>query len=134
MQSSITTAAARDLGRALRFIRTARSLTLRDVAKGAGLSPQYIAQVELAQRTGVSEEAIRRLARPLGVSETVVADLLLRARINSALETRGLTADQVSFIWRGVEQRLAEIDVNVQTDIAALIKDLWVEAPPARVR
>jgi len=125
----VTSAAARELGRSLRFIRQARSLTLRDVARGSGLSAQYVAQVELAQRTRVSEEAIRRMSGPLGVGESVVADLLLRARVKADLEARGLTDDQVSFVWRGVEQRLSEIDVKVQTDMAALINDLWATAP-----
>lgn len=134
MEPAATSAAARELGRSLRFIRQARSLTLRDVAKGSGLSAQYIAQIELAQRTKVSEEAIRRLSGPLGVSESVIDDLLLRARVKRDLEARGLTEDQVSFVWRGVEQRLSEIDVKVQTDMAVLINDLWATAPVLRVK
>ena len=134
MEPTVVSAAARELGRSLRFIRQARSLTLRDVARGSGLSAQYVAQVELAQRTNVSEEAIRRMAGPLGVGESVVADLLLRARVKADLEARGLTEDQVSFIWRGVEQRLSEIDVKVQTDMAVLINDLWATAPVLRAK
>ena len=71
MQSTITLSSAKELGRSLRFIRQARSLTLRDVALGAQLSPQYLAQVELAQRLGVSEEALCRLAKPLEIPEAV---------------------------------------------------------------
>jgi transcriptional regulator with XRE-family HTH domain len=124
MQSTITETAAKELGRSLRFIRQARSLTLRDMAKGAQLSPQYIAQVELAQRLGVSEEALRRLAKPLGIPETVIADLLLRARIQSALEVRGLNPTDVTFVWRGVEQRLSEVGVDMKTDISKVVVDI----------
>lgn len=129
MQSTITEAAAKELGRSLRFIRQARSLTLRDMAKGAQLSPQYIAQVELAQRVGVSEEALRRFAKPLGIPESVIADLLLRARVQSALEVRGLAPEQVLFVWRGVEQRLAEAGVDMKTDISKVLVDILVGAP-----
>lgn len=132
MQSTITDAAARDLGRAIRFIRQARSLTLRDVSRSAGLSAQYIAQMELAQKTGVSEDAFRRLAKPLGIPENAMGDLLLRARVQSALEVRGLDAQHVQFVWRGVEQRLAEVGVDVQTDIAALVSDMLVNPPAPR--
>lgn len=124
MQSTITETAAKELGRSLRFIRQARSLTLRDVARRAQLSPQYIAQVELAQRTGVSEEALRRLATPLGIPESVIADLLLRARVQSALETRGMSPEHVTFVWRGVEQRLAEVGIDMKTDISKVVVDI----------
>jgi transcriptional regulator with XRE-family HTH domain len=124
MHSTITEAAAKELGRSLRFIRQARSLTLRDVSRGAELSPQYIAQVELAQKVGVSEEALRRLAKPLGIPESVIEDLLLRARVQSALEVRGLSADQVKFVWRGVEQRLSEAGVDMKTDISKVVVDI----------
>lgn len=124
MQMTLTTEAAKDLGRALRFIRQARSLTLRDVARGAGLSAQYVQNIERAQRTTVSEEAYMRLARPLGLPESVIADLLLRARVQSALAQRGLAQDQVGFIWRGVEQRLGEVGFDLQTDLTKIVVDI----------
>ena len=130
MQSTITEAAAKELGRSLRFIRQARSLTLRDMAKGAQLSPQYIAQVELAQRVGVSEEALRRFAGPLGIPEAMIADLLLRARVKSALEVRGLAPDQVLFAWRGLELRLTEVGVDVTTDVSKVVDDIFAGVTP----
>lgn len=134
MQSTITESAAKKLGRSLRFIRQARSLTLRDMAKGAQLSPQYIAQVELAQRVGVSEEALRRFAKPLAIPEAVIADLLLEARVRSALEVRGLPPDQVTFVWRGVEQRLSEIGVDMRTDISKIVVDIFAGTAPGAER
>lgn len=124
MQAVISEAAAKDLGRSLRFIRHARSLTLRDVAKGAHLSPQYVQNIELGQRTTVSAEAYLRLATPLGIPEGIVADLLLRARVYSALEWRGLTPDNTVFVWRGVEQRLAEIGIDLKTDMSKVVTDI----------
>lgn len=124
MHSTITEGAARELGRSLRFIRQARSLTLRDLAKGSGLSPQYLGQVELAQRLGTSEEALRRLAAPLGVPEEVITHLLMRARIQSALETVGLAQDDVAFVWRGVEQRLQERGIDLKTDMSKVVTEL----------
>lgn len=99
-------------------------MTLRDVAKGSGLSPQYLGQIELAQRLGISEEALRRVAKPLGVSEDVISDLLLRARVHSALETRGLGGDDVAFVWRGIEQRLAERGIDLRTDISKIVTEI----------
>jgi len=127
MHSTISKGAAKDLGRSLRFIRQARSLTLRDVAKASGLSMQYIGQIELAQRLGISEEAIRRLARPLGLPDGMVDDLMLRARVQSALEGRGLSSDDTAFVWRGVEQRLAERGINLKTDISQIVTELLVK-------
>jgi transcriptional regulator with XRE-family HTH domain len=127
MHSTVTEGAAKELGRSIRFIRQARSLTLRDVAKGAGLSAQYLGQIELAQRLGISEEAIQKLARPLGVPEAVMDDLLMRARIQSALETRGLGAEDVSFVWRGVEQRLAERGIDFKVDISKIVTEMLLE-------
>ena len=48
----------------------------------------------------------------------------MRARIQSALETRGLAADQVLFVWKGVEQRLAEIGFDLRTDISKVVVDI----------
>lgn len=127
MHTTISKGAAKDLGRTLRFIRQARSLTLRDVAKGSGLSMQYIGQIELAQRLGISEEAIQKLARPLGLSNGIVDDLMLRARIQSALEARGLAPDDAAFVWRGVEQRLAERGIDLKTDISKIVTEMLVK-------
>lgn len=124
MHSTITEGAARELGRSLRFIRQARSLTLRDVARGAGLSSQYLGQIELAQRLGISAEALMKLAKPLEVPESVIEDLLLRARVQSALETRGLSTDDVTFVWKGVEQRLAERGFDLRTDMAKIVTEI----------
>lgn len=124
LHSTITEGAAKDLGRTLRFIRQAKQLTLRDVAIASGLSMQYIGQIETAQRVGVSEEAIRRLAGPLGLGDGIAEDLMLRARVQSALEARGLSTSDVDFVWRGVEQRMKERGHELRTDVASLVSEL----------
>lgn len=124
MTSALTPDASRDLGRSLRFIRHAKNLTLRDVAKAAGLSPQYTQNIERGERGSASEDAYERLARGYAIDYTIVQDLVLKAQIMSALERRGLDADQRSFVWRGVEPRLAEVGLNLRTDVAKLVAEI----------
>lgn len=124
MTTALTPDASRDLGRSLRFLRHAKNLTLRDVAKVAGLSAQYVQNIERGERSSASEDAFERLARGYGIEQSIVADLVLKARIMSALERRGLDADQRGFAWRGLEPRLAEVGLNLRTDVAKLVADL----------
>lgn len=124
MQMTLTPAAAKELGRALRFVRHARNLTLRDIARSAALSAQYVQNIERGERVTVSEDAYLRFAKALALPDSVVMDLVLRARVWSALERRGLTPDQVSFVWRGVEQRLAEQGIDLRTDLSKVVVDI----------
>lgn len=124
MQATLTVTAAKELGRNLRFVRHARNLTLRDIARSASLSPQYVQNIERGERTTVSEDAYVRFARALSIPEDIVLDLIMRARIQSALERRGLSPDQVLFVWRGVEQRLAEQGIDLRTDISKVVVDI----------
>lgn len=124
MQSTLTPTAAKELGRALRFVRHARSLTLRDAGKAASLSPQYVQNIERGERTSVSEDAYLRLGKALGVPEEVLLDLILRARVQSALEQRDLPPEHVAFVWKGVEQRLAEVGVDLRTDLSRIVVDI----------
>jgi transcriptional regulator with XRE-family HTH domain len=124
MQPALTTTAAKELGRSLRFFRHARSLTLRDVARSAGLSSQYVQNIERGERGTVSEGAYTRFAKALAIPDEVVLDLIMKARVHSALEQRGLATDQVVFVWRGVEQRLAEQGIDLRTDISKVVVDI----------
>jgi transcriptional regulator with XRE-family HTH domain len=124
MQATLTTTAAKELGRSLRFVRHARNLTLRDIGRSAQLSPQYVQNIERGERTTVSEDAYLRFAKALSIPEAIVLDLILRARIQSALEQRGLQPDQVVFVWRGVEQRLAEQGIDLKLDISKVVVDI----------
>jgi transcriptional regulator with XRE-family HTH domain len=120
----LTSAASKELGRALRFMRHAQTLTLRDVAKRSELSAQYIQNIERGERLNASDEAFEKLARGYGIPLNVVSDLLLRARVMSALENRGLSAEDQVFVWRGVEQRLAERSIDLKTDISRIVANI----------
>lgn len=124
MQATLTITAAKELGRALRFVRHARNLTLRDAGRSAALSPQYVQNIERGERTSVSEDAYVRLGKALGVPPDVLLDLILRARVQSALEIRGLAPEHVTFVWRGVEQRLAEVGIDLRTDLSRVVTDI----------
>jgi transcriptional regulator with XRE-family HTH domain len=120
----LTPTAAKDLGKGLRFLRHAQNLTLRDVAKRAELSAQYVQNIERGERANASEEAFGKLARGYEVPKAVVDDLVLKARVISALEARGLAAEQQTFVWRGVEQRLTELGIDIKTDIAKVVASM----------
>lgn len=121
MHIVLTAGAAKDLGRALRLIRHTRQVTLRDAAATAQLSPQYINNIERGERQTVSREAFSNLAKALGGPPEVYEDLMLRARIDSALEERGLDAEARAFVWTGVEQRLKERGVRLTVLGEALV-------------
>jgi transcriptional regulator with XRE-family HTH domain len=55
------------LGERLRTIRQARSLTLRQVAEGTGLTVSFLSRLERGQ-TGVTVESLLRMADTYGVS------------------------------------------------------------------
>ena len=123
MHIVLSGAAAKELGRALRLIRNTQRITLADTARKAGLSPQYINNIERGERRTVSDDAFERLSAALGATPTVFADLVLRARITSALAERGLTAEQTTFVMKGVEQRLAEVGLPTVT-LADVLTDM----------
>ena len=60
-----------DVGRRLREIRTARRLTLREVADRAGISESFLSQIERG-RSGASIASLQRIAAAL---ELAVSDL-----------------------------------------------------------
>lgn len=128
MNTALTGAAAKDLGKSLRFIRHARDLTLRDVAKSAGLSMQYVQNIERGERANASEEALLKLAVGYGIPPLIVSNLLLRARVLSAFERRGLSEDHQAFLWRGVEQRLGEVAPEAVTDLGKFVTSLLAPA------
>ena len=121
MHIVLTPGAAKDLGRALRLIRHTGQITLRDASRSANLSPQYINNIERGERTTISQDAFARLAKALGGPMEVYDDLALKARIESALDERGVDEEARTFIWRGVEQRLAERGVRLTVLAEALV-------------
>lgn len=124
--STLTEGAAGDLGRAFRMIRHARQVTLRDAARRAGLSYQYLQNIERGERLTVADDVYHKLARAYEVPENAIDDLVLRARILTALEAHGIERAAREGIWRGVEALLAGQGIRCQTNVAELVAELMV--------
>lgn len=131
MNIVLTEAAARELGRALRLIRNTRQVTLRDAARAASLSPQYINNIERGERRAISQDAFNRLGKALGAPPEVFQDLVLRARVSSALTERGLSAEDATFVAKGMEQRLAEIG-HPAKPLGDVLTDILAPVAPRR--
>jgi transcriptional regulator with XRE-family HTH domain len=125
MDQGLTPTCARELGRAFRFARLAREITLREAAKRSSVSTQYILNIEQGSKVNVSEEVLRKLSRGLGVPPVTTDNLLLRARVLSALERRGLNMDQRGIIWTSLEQRLKELDIDVRESVRDMVAELY---------
>lgn len=123
---ALTGSAAKELGRALRFIRQARGLSLRDVAALAPMSPQYLQNIERGERTGASPEVYHRLQRVYELPEGSLDDLILRAHVMSALEDRKITRDHAEAVWKAVETQLQSLRYPISTDLAALVAAIIV--------
>ena len=120
----LTPTAAKELGRAFRFFRHAGNLSLRDVAKRAGLSAQYVQNIERGEKFNASTDVFTRLARGYELPAAVIDNLVLKAEVMSALERRGLDQESAEFIWRGVEQRLGEKGVEYRTDLVEVVSTM----------
>jgi transcriptional regulator with XRE-family HTH domain len=131
MHIVLSDGAAKELGRALRLIRNTQRITLRDAARKSGLSPQYINNIERGERKTVSDDAYERLTAALGARPAVFADLVLRARVYSALSERGLSSEHASFVMKGMEQRLAEIGLPT-TPLGDVLTDMLSPVPAER--
>lgn len=115
---------AAEIGRNFRFLRHAREMTLRDVSKTAGISPQYLQNIEAGIRTAVSREVWLRLGGCYGVDENVTKDLLLKAAVLTALEERELSPEQRMAGWNALIAGLAAVGVRVETDISREVSKL----------
>jgi transcriptional regulator with XRE-family HTH domain len=107
---TLTQAEAREFGRALRFIRDARRMPLRAVSLETGISYQYLHNIEAGDRTGFSDELVLGLQRAYRLPDRALDDLLLRARVRSALDQRGspsLTPTPRGGCWRRGSGNLA---------------------------
>lgn len=119
--SALTQAEAIEFGRALRFIRDARRMTLREASKAAEISYQYLHNIEGGTRTGFSDEVALRLQRTYRLPDRTLDDLLLRARVRTALNLRGISRSDADAAWRMLEKRLGELGTPIHTDLAAVL-------------
>ena len=122
--AGITPTAAKDLGRQYRFVRQAHELTLRDAAKASGVSFSYVVNIEMGTRTNVSEEAYRKYGLSLQIPSPTIENMLLQARIMSALELRGLDSASRRVVWGAVADRLRELDIDVRAGFRSMIEEL----------
>jgi transcriptional regulator with XRE-family HTH domain len=121
MNQGLTPTAAKELGRSLRFVRQAREMSLREAAKASGVSYQYIMDIELGMRGNPTDDIYYRLASALRIPTPTIDNLLLRGRIASALELRGLNLDQRNIVWTAVELRLTELGIDVKGSLRDVI-------------
>lgn len=122
--AALTETAAKDFGRALRFIRQARGMSLRDVSHDAPISAQYLQNIERGERTAASLDIYKRLQRAYELPDGAIDGLLLRARIMSALEAHGVSRADSQTIWSSVETQLNLLRYKVSTDLAELVASL----------
>ena len=107
-----------ELGVRLRSLRTTRSLTLRALARDAGVTESFLSQVERGVTTP-SIASLRRIARALGLSiadlfaETEPAGLVVRAGERRRIPYPGLGAVD-EFLTQGRGGRLQVIMSIVQ--------------------
>jgi len=124
--TGLTTSEGQEFGRALRFIRDARQMTLRDVLLATktetvkGVSFQHLHNIEEGER-GFDANKILQLQRAYRLPDHALEDLLLRARVRSALAQRGISAGDADAAYRMMETRLGELGTPIHTDLAALI-------------
>jgi transcriptional regulator with XRE-family HTH domain len=120
----LTPAAAAELGCMLRFVRNASGSTLRDVATRAGLSPQYVQNLEKGERSSGSEAAYLALAAGYPLDPATMRDLLLKAQLESALERHGVDRETIDFVWAGVQGRLLERGTSLRSDPVQIVAEV----------
>lgn len=129
--STLTQAEAREFGDALRFIRNARQVPLREVSKVTEISYQFLHNIEKGTRTdkktgrtasvNPSPDNILKLQRAYRLPDHALDDLLLRARVRSALAQRGISRSDADAAWRMMESRLVELGTPIHTDLSVLL-------------
>jgi transcriptional regulator with XRE-family HTH domain len=122
--TTLTQTEADEFGRALRFIRDARRMTLREASKASTISYQYLHNIEEGTRTGYSDELVQQLQKAYRLPDRSLDDLLLRARVRSALSQRGISTSDTDAAWRMMEKRLNELGTPINTNLAALVADI----------
>jgi len=126
--TTLALAEAKEFGNAMRFIRDARRMTVRELCAASGVSYQYIHNIESAERTGPSDDVAQRLQRAYRLPEREIEDLLLRARVRSALLHRGISKADADAAWKMMERRLVELGVKVSTDMPQILATILIGA------
>ena len=132
--TTLSQSEANEFGRALRFIRDARRMTLREASKASTISYQYLHNIEEGTRTGYSDRLVQQLQRAYRLPDRSLDDLLLRARVRSALAQRGVSPGDADAAWRMMEARLNELGTPINTNLAILVADILGTPQGMRVK
>ncbi len=115
--------AAKDFGRVLRFLRTSREQTLRDVSR-PGLGTAYLEAIEHGRKVNLTPTTFAMLAQTYQAPPDLIANEWFKARIMSALEERGLDPEQRSIVWRAVESRMDEMGYHLRDEVARFVQEI----------
>lgn len=115
---------ARDeLRRTLTTMLRGRGLTALTAAQRMGTTRQYVTQLLNGTRGRIDGELLARLQPGYGYPDHVRRGMLLRFQVMSAFEEANLSDRERMFLWRGIEQRLEELGVQIPTDPAEFIAE-----------
>lgn len=106
------------LGEELRRLRKERDLTLGEVAKGIGITLQYMSLLEKGERKSVSFEIMTNISRFYGVPLDYFAVF-----IDEEKEVKPLTEQEIE-IWNQINQKVQE---EVYYKNGHVLKD-WVRS------
>jgi len=146
--STLTPGEAREFGETLRIIREALHMTFRRVDEasvasgGTRVSYQYLKNIEEGTRPArdgnvttvePSEAVILQLQRLYRLPDRSLDDLLLRARVRSALNQRGISKSDTDSAWKMLATRLGELGTPIHTDRGELINAILNRPREVRV-
>ena len=122
-------------GRRLRAWREAASLAMRTVTILTGGGPgrvsyQYLSEIEGGTKMNVDLAKIEALGRVYRFPPNAMDNRVLKARILSALEWRGIKPAEGDAVWAAVEKQLTTLGYAVTVDEAALheyLVNLWMQ-------
>jgi transcriptional regulator with XRE-family HTH domain len=142
--STLTQTEAKEFGKALRWIRDARQMPLREVSAETGVSYQYLHNIEAGTRfnkaTGTvsavdpSPDILEKIQRCYRLPDHALDDLLLRARVRSVLDMRGISRSDADAAWRMLETRLGELGTPIHTDLAQVVAGILGQPQAVRTR
>jgi transcriptional regulator with XRE-family HTH domain len=119
---ALTQSAAINLGHKLELCRSVARLSLRDVGQAAGISPQYLNNIEKGSRLAPSENVLNRMRSAYMLPQGAMDDLLFEARIKSALEQRGIPEAVRNDFYAQCEQKFTEAGFPIVSDVAEIIR------------
>ena len=129
----MTTTNSSNLGRILKQRRITIPLTLREVAKAAGISASHLGRIERGERFP-SARILRRIARPLGFDESeifILAGYLSPSPSSVAeAEPEYITPGLDSYVARVLAQEPPEVQrsvVAILTTLKGLAKGMQAE-------